>query len=82
LAYLYDFTMGERPLTPVQVELGTRMKRYWGAFARFGSPVVPGQTAWPAAGPDAAVLVLDPAATRTTRSFEAEHQCAFWRSRV
>ncbi|MFD9723765.1 carboxylesterase/lipase family protein [Streptomyces sp. NPDC059072] len=82
LAYLHDFTMGERPLTPVQVALGTRMKRYWGAFARFGSPVVPGQTAWPAAGPDATVLVLNPAATRTTGSFEADHQCAFWRSRV
>ncbi|MFB6616556.1 carboxylesterase/lipase family protein [Streptomyces sp. NPDC085524] len=82
LAYLHDFTMGERPLTPVQVALGARMKRYWGAFARFGSPVVPGQTAWPEAGPGATVLVLDPVATRTTGSFEADHQCAFWRSHV
>lgn len=82
LAYLHDFTMGDRPLSPAQVSLGTRMKRYWGAFARSGSPVVPGQAPWPAAGPGATVLVLDPAATRTTTSFEADHQCAFWRSRA
>ncbi|MFD7257667.1 carboxylesterase/lipase family protein [Streptomyces sp. NPDC059874] len=82
LAYLHDFTMGERPLTPVQVGLATRMKRYWGAFARFGAPVVPGQTPWPAAGSGATVLTLDPVATRTTTSFEADHQCAFWRSRA
>ncbi|MER6449025.1 carboxylesterase/lipase family protein [Streptomyces venezuelae] len=82
LAYLYDFTMGERPLTPVQVALGNRMKRYWGAFARFGAPVVAGQTPWPRAGSGAAtVLVLDPVATRTTTSFGAEHNCAFWRTR-
>ncbi|MEU9374399.1 carboxylesterase family protein [Streptomyces sp. NPDC048255] len=87
LAYLHDFTMGDRPLTPVQVRLATSMKRYWGAFARFGNPVVPGQPAWPAAGAGAgagvgaaSVLTLDPAGTRTSTSFEAEHQCAFWRT--
>ncbi|PWK66724.1 para-nitrobenzyl esterase [Streptomyces sp. CG 926] len=83
LAYLHDFTMGERPLDPAQVALGNRMKRYWAAFARFGAPVVPGQTAWPPTGVGAgagAVLTLDPAGTRTTASFESEHQCAFWRT--
>ncbi|MGW2202358.1 carboxylesterase/lipase family protein [Streptomyces sp. NPDC001774] len=50
LAYLHDFTAGDRPLTPVQTALATRMKRYWGAFARYGTPTVPGQTPWPAAG--------------------------------
>ncbi|MFE5631024.1 carboxylesterase/lipase family protein [Streptomyces sp. NPDC056543] len=50
LAYLHDFTAGDRPLTPVQTALATRMKRYWGAFARYGAPTVPGQTPWPAAG--------------------------------
>ncbi|MFF2785831.1 carboxylesterase/lipase family protein [Streptomyces sp. NPDC058049] len=85
LAYLHDFTMGERPLTPVQVALGNRMKRYWAAFARFGAPVVAGQTRWPPTGAGAGtgaatVLTLDPAATRTTTSFEAEHSCAFWRT--
>ncbi|MFE9480411.1 carboxylesterase/lipase family protein [Streptomyces spororaveus] len=87
LAYLYDFTMGERPLAPEQVALGNRMKRYWAAFARFGAPVVAGQTPWPptsAGGGTGAgtapVLVLDPAATRTSTSFAAEHSCAFWRT--
>lgn len=81
LAYLHDFTMGERPLTPVQVALGTRMKRYWGAFARFGAPVVAGQTPWPPAGTgDGTVLTLHPSATRTSTSFGADHQCAFWRT--
>ncbi|MFD8579928.1 carboxylesterase/lipase family protein [Streptomyces virginiae] len=83
LAYLHDFTMGERPLTPVQVALGNRMKRYWGAFARFGAPVVPGQAVWPPTGTGTSsgtVLTLHPSATRTTTSFGADHQCAFWRT--
>ncbi|MFF8266912.1 carboxylesterase/lipase family protein [Streptomyces sp. NPDC016562] len=83
LAYLYDFTMGDRPLTPVQTALGNRMKRYWAAFARFGVPAVPGQTPWPAAGAGAdagTVFTLDPVATRTVTSFGADHQCAFWRT--
>ncbi|MFC5876119.1 carboxylesterase/lipase family protein [Streptomyces virginiae] len=81
LAYLHDFTMGERPLTPVQVALGNRMKRYWGAFARFGAPVVPGQAVWPPTGTGTGtVLTLHPSATRTTTSFGADHQCAFWRT--
>ncbi|MGR4879579.1 carboxylesterase family protein [Streptomyces sp. LARHCF249] len=83
LAYLHDFTMGERPLTPVQVALATRMKRYWGAFARFGVPVVPGQATWPAALPGsgaAPVLTLGPAESGAGSSFGADHQCAFWRT--
>ncbi|MFE3585295.1 carboxylesterase/lipase family protein [Streptomyces vinaceus] len=80
LAYLHDFTMGERPLTADQVALATRMKRYWGAFARYGTPVVPGQTAWPATGSGATVLTLNPTATRTGTSFASDHQCAFWRT--
>ncbi|MFF4099622.1 carboxylesterase/lipase family protein [Streptomyces sp. NPDC001903] len=84
LAYLHDFTMGERPLTSDQVALATRMKRYWGAFARHGAPVAPGQTAWPAAGSGsgsgATVLTLSPSATRAGTSFGSDHQCAFWRT--
>ncbi|WP_406367822.1 carboxylesterase/lipase family protein [Streptomyces sp. NBC_01546] len=83
LAYLHDFTMGERPLTPVQVALATRMKRYWGAFARFGSPVVPGQARWPAVVPGsgvAPVLTLGPVEAGPGSSFGADHQCAFWRT--
>lgn len=79
LAYLHDFTMGERPLTPVQVALATRMKRYWGAFARYGVPAVPGQTPWPATGPGGTVLKLTPTGDRPDRAFAADHQCGFWR---
>ncbi|WP_330328767.1 carboxylesterase family protein [Streptomyces sp. NBC_00536] len=81
LAYLYDFTMGDRPLTEVQRALGTRMQRYWGAFARYGAPVVAGQTPWPATGPAGTVLTLGPAVTRPDPAFAADHQCAFWWSR-
>ncbi|MFE4261898.1 carboxylesterase/lipase family protein [Streptomyces sp. NPDC056883] len=79
LAYLHDFTMGERPLASVQVALSTRMKRYWGAFARHGVPAVAGQTPWPATGPGGTVLTLAPAGDRLDRAFAAEHQCGFWR---
>ncbi|MEU9300939.1 carboxylesterase family protein [Streptomyces sp. NPDC048269] len=84
LAYLHDFTMGDRPLTPVQVALATRMKRYWGAFARFGAPAVPGQTRWPAVVPGsgaAPFLTLNPSSVKESSSFAADHQCAFWRTR-
>ncbi|MBT2404240.1 MULTISPECIES: carboxylesterase/lipase family protein [unclassified Streptomyces] len=82
LAYLHDFTMGERPLTPVQTALATRMKRYWGAFARAGTPSVPGQPQWPATGPGGpgTFLTLNPVAIRTNSSFTADHQCGFWRT--
>ncbi|MDJ0345842.1 carboxylesterase family protein [Streptomyces sp. H10-C2] len=80
LAYLHDFTMSDRPLTVVQAELADHMKRYWGAFARSGDPHVPGQAAWPQAGPDDSVLTLNPEAIRTSTSFAADHQCGFWQS--
>ncbi|MCX4985776.1 carboxylesterase/lipase family protein [Streptomyces sp. NBC_00572] len=85
LAYLHDFTAGDRPLTPVQTALATRMKRYWGAFARFGTPTVPGQTPWPATGTGndigaATVLTLNPAATQPSSTFASDHQCAFWQT--
>ncbi|MFE2288218.1 carboxylesterase/lipase family protein [Streptomyces sp. NPDC059443] len=80
LAYLYDYTMGERPLTPVQVALATWMKRYWGAFARYGAPLAAGQTPWPVTGPAGAVLTLSPTATRINPEFAADHQCGFWQT--
>ena len=32
LRYLFDFTLGERPLTATQERLSDQMMRYWGAF--------------------------------------------------
>lgn len=80
LAYLHDFEMGERPLTAVQIALATRMKRYWGAFARFGVPFVPGQRPWPPTGPAGTVQTLSPTATAPGQGFAADHQCGFWLS--
>ncbi|MEU6883317.1 carboxylesterase family protein [Streptomyces sp. NPDC046712] len=80
LAYLHDFTMGDRPLTEPQVALADRMKRYWGAFARTGDPRVPGQTPWPAAGTAYTSLTLHPTATGPSTTFAVDHQCGFWGS--
>ncbi|MFI6472752.1 carboxylesterase/lipase family protein [Streptomyces sp. NPDC050516] len=78
LAYLHDFTMADRPLTPAQAAFGDRMKLRWGAFARTGNPNVPGGTRWPTAGPHHTVLVLNPRNTHPSTAFAADHQCAFW----
>ncbi|MDG4856872.1 carboxylesterase family protein [Streptomyces sp. T-3] len=79
LAYLHDFTMGDRPLTPVQAALAHRMKSHWAAFARTGNPNTPGQTHWPKAGPRYTVLTLQPGRDRVSTAFAEEHHCAFWR---
>ncbi|WP_251069955.1 carboxylesterase/lipase family protein [Streptomyces sp. ISL-96] len=78
LAYLHDFTMGDRPLTPVQVTLANRMKRYWAAFARYGAPSVSDQTPWMPTGKEHTVLTLNPAADAASTAFAADHQCSFW----
>ncbi|MEC4572973.1 hypothetical protein [Streptomyces virginiae] len=50
---------------------------------------MPGQAVWPPTGTGAGtgtgtgtVLTLHPSATRTTTSFGADHQCAFWRTQL
>ena len=40
LPYLFDFTLGDRPLTATEKRLSTQMMRYWAAFARSGNPNV------------------------------------------
>jgi Carboxylesterase family len=47
LAYLSNFTLGERPLTHTELRLGKQMDRYWAGFARNAHPNVPRQTHWP-----------------------------------
>ncbi len=80
LAYLFSYSLAERPLTPTELALGDRMDRYWGRFAATGDPSVTGQVPWPRMAPgDPRVLQLRP--TRTAASstqFADEHQCAFW----
>ncbi|GGP89677.1 carboxylesterase/lipase family protein [Streptomyces melanogenes] len=78
LAYLHDFTMGDRPLTATQAAFADRMKLRWGAFARTGNPNAPGETRWPTASPRHTTLVLNPQNTHTSTTFAADHQCGFW----
>lgn len=82
LAYLFDFTMADRPLTPAQLVLADQMKRSWAAFALTGDPAAVGRTAWPPlTGDTYLVQSLRPdGASRTITTFAADHQCAFWAS--
>ncbi|WP_433473843.1 carboxylesterase/lipase family protein [Spirillospora sp. CA-142024] len=79
LAYLFDFTLGERPLTTEEERLSDQMMRYWGAFARSGDPNYRGAPAWPTYGADQKVMQLrSGGASQVITSFAAEHNCAFW----
>ncbi|WP_107438203.1 carboxylesterase family protein [Streptomyces katrae] len=79
LAYLHDFTMAGRPLTAAQSAFADGLKRRWGAFARTGSPFLPGEVAWPVVRPGRyTVLTLGPGRTGPSASFAADHLCAFW----
>jgi para-nitrobenzyl esterase len=78
LAYLFDFTLGDRPLTKEQTRLAHSMQDYWAAFARYGKPAARGELAWPrhTAATDNA-LVLAPEIRVTTGLYEL-HNCAFF----
>jgi para-nitrobenzyl esterase len=79
LAYLFDFTLGDRTLTATQQRLSRQMMRYWAAFARTGDPAMAGQPAWPAfTRATHRTLVLRPTGNTVSTTVAAEHQCAFW----
>src|SRR4051812_32502552 len=79
LAYIFDFTLGARPLTATQERLATQIKRYWAAFARTGNPNVKGLPSWPKRTPtNAQVMTLRPTGSSPGTGFVAEHQCDFW----
>jgi para-nitrobenzyl esterase len=79
LAYLFDFTLGDRPLTATQQRLSRQMMRYWAAFARTGDPNVHGQPAWPRFTRDThRTLVLRPTGSTVSTTIAEEHNCAFW----
>jgi para-nitrobenzyl esterase len=81
LAYLFDFTLGERPLTADQERLSDQMMRYWAAFAHSGNPNYRGVPVWPTYGTDQKVMQLRTGgASQVITSFAAEHNCAFWLS--
>ena len=76
LAYLWNFTLGSRPLTQPELALGKQMDRYWAAFARTGNPNVAGQVAWPEVTASAHRLIdLRPTGnTVSAAQFAAAHQ--------
>ncbi len=69
-------------LTPAQLELSNWMVRYWGAFARFGAPLVRGQTLWPAyqSGKMLSLRQGNGSTAISDAEFGAEHNCSFWDS--
>jgi para-nitrobenzyl esterase len=69
-------------LTPAQRELSNWMVRYWGAFARFGAPFVPGQRFWPPyqSGRMMSLRQGSGSTPISDAEFSAEHNCSFWDS--
>jgi para-nitrobenzyl esterase len=81
LQYLFDFTLGEKPLTRTQERLATQMVRYWGSFADTGAPRAMGGPTWPRYAPGERVMSLRPGgASRIITTFAQEHHCDFWNS--
>jgi para-nitrobenzyl esterase len=79
LAYLFDFTLGDRPLTAKQTRLATQMKRYWAAFARTGDPNAKGEPKWARhTAANGQVMTLRPTGSSSGTGVVAEHQCDFW----
>src|SRR4051812_6979078 len=79
LAYLFDFTLGDRPLTAKERKLARQMKRYWAAFARTGKPNVKGEPRWPRhTAATGQVMTLSSTGSSPGAGFTAEHQCDFW----
>ena len=72
--WLYDL------LTPAQLQLSHQMVEWWGAFTKFGAPVVPGQPFWPTDnhGQLMSLRPGDQSQVISGATFGAEHQCSFW----
>jgi para-nitrobenzyl esterase len=85
LAYLFPSFDNGVPIAPTfdaaERQLATDMKRYWGAFARYGTPNARGLAWWPRYDRTAESLSLRAGGQSRPISdaqFIAEHQCAFW----
>jgi len=79
LAYLFDFTLGDKPLTSTQEGLSDQMMRYWAGFADKGEPTVKGEPRWPVYGSAGRVMSLRTGgASKVITTFQAEHNCGFW----
>jgi para-nitrobenzyl esterase len=80
LAYLFNFTLGDRALTATQQKLSAQMMRYWADFARAANPNHKGLPTWPKFTTSSQkVLVLRPGGKDVvSTSIAAEHNCDFW----
>jgi para-nitrobenzyl esterase len=76
----YLFGPEDRPLlNRAQRKLSDRMIRYWTSFIANGAPRADGAPDWPAvAGAHGPWMSLETPEVRLFRSFDEEHQCAFW----
>lgn len=80
LAYLFDFTLGDRPLTQREERLARSMQDYWAAFAQTGDPNAAGEVRWPRytqAGDRALKLAPE---IRVVTGLREEHNCDFFES--
>lgn len=80
LAYLFDFTLGEAPLTATQERLADQMMRYWAAFAHNGNPNFRGAPQWPAYDGQKVMQLRAGGASKVITTLQAEHNCTFWLS--
>jgi len=85
LAYMWPSFDNGIPLaaqfTPAQKELSDEMVRYWGAFTRYGAPLVRGQAFWPAHGRSDRILSLRPGGASVAigdDQYASEHSCDLW----
>lgn len=79
LQYLFDFTLGEKPLTARQEKLATQIMRYWGSFAADGNPNFQGSPRWKRYGSADRVMSLRPGGqSEMTTRLQDEHNCDFW----
>jgi para-nitrobenzyl esterase len=81
LTYLFDSALrgGHAPFTPEQETLAAAMVRYWGQFAKAGTPNRFRVPFWPMYVPARDVhMSLEPPTPRTETNFAAEHKCGFW----
>ncbi len=80
LAYLFDFTLGDRPLTASQEKLARSMQAYWASFARSANPNTTNEVKWPryTVTSDQA-LNLGPE-IKVVTGLSKEHNCAFFKT--
>jgi para-nitrobenzyl esterase len=78
LAYLFDFTVGDRPVPASSRRLADQMKRYWGSFAKDADPNDRGLPRWPDYRRTAQTLILRPTGPVLSTAVSQNHHCGFW----